>query len=59
MQIKNDMAIPSLKKITINMGVGKASQEKGKIDGALNDMKLISGQQPVSQRQESLLLDLN
>ncbi len=47
LQIKNDMAIPSLKKITINMGVGKASQEKGKIEGALNDMKLISGQQPV------------
>ena len=32
-----------LKKITINMGVGKASQEKGKIEGALSDMKLISG----------------
>ena len=29
------------------MGVGKASQEKGKIEGALNDMKLISGQKPV------------
>ena len=29
------------------MGVGKASQEKAKIDGAINDMKLISGQQPV------------
>ena len=47
LQIKNDMAVPRLTKITINMGVGKASQEKGKIEGALNDMKLISGQQPV------------
>ena len=47
LQIKNDMAVPKLKKITINMGVGKASQEKGKIEGALNDMKLICGQQPV------------
>ena len=46
-QIKNEMAVPRLSKITLNMGVGKASQEKGKIDGALNDMKLISGQQPV------------
>ena len=47
LQIKNKMAIPRLKKITINMGVGKASQEKGKIDAAFSDMKLISGQQPV------------
>ncbi len=47
LKIKNDMAVPKLKKITVNMGVGKASQEKGKIEGAVNDMKLISGQQPV------------
>ncbi len=47
LKIKNEMAVPKLTKITINMGVGKASQEKGKIEGALNDMKLISGQQPV------------
>ena len=47
LQIKNNMAVPKLKKITVNMGVGKASQEKGKIEGALNDMKLICGQQPV------------
>ena len=47
LKIKNEMAVPRLSKITLNMGVGKASQEKGKIDGALNDMKLISGQQPV------------
>ena len=47
LQIKNDMAVPGLKKITINMGVGKASQEKGKIESAVSDMKLISGQQPV------------
>ena len=47
LNIKNDMAVPKLKKITVNMGVGKASQEKGKIESALNEMKLISGQQPV------------
>tara|TARA_E500000178_G_C16967707_1_gene729337 strand:+ start:198 stop:737 length:540 start_codon:yes stop_codon:yes gene_type:complete len=47
LKIKNDMAVPKIKKITVNMGVGKASQEKGKIESALNEMKLISGQQPV------------
>ena len=44
---KNDMAVPRLKKISINMGVGEASQDKGKIEGAVNDLKMISGQQPV------------
>ena len=44
---KNDMAVPRLKKISINMGVGEASQDKGKIEGAVNDLKMISGQQPI------------
>ena len=44
---KNEMAIPKIEKISINMGVGEASQDKGKIDGAVNDLKLISGQQPI------------
>ena len=44
---KNDMAVPKLKKISINMGVGEASQDKGKIEGAVNDLKMISGQQPI------------
>lgn len=44
---KNNMAVPKLEKISINMGVGEASQDKGKIDGAVNDLKMISGQQPV------------
>ena len=47
LKIKNEMAIPKLRKIVINMGVGEASQEKGKIEGAVSDLKLISGQQPV------------
>ena len=47
LEVKNDMAVPKLKKISINMGVGEASQDKGKIEGAVNDLKMISGQQPV------------
>ena len=44
---KNDMAIPRIEKVSINMGIGEASQDKGKIEGAVNDLKLISGQQPI------------
>lgn len=44
---KNDMEIPRLEKIVINMGVGEASQDKKKIIGAVSDLTLISGQKPV------------
>lgn len=44
---KNVMEIPKLEKIVINMGVGEASQDRKKIDGALQDMTKISGQKPV------------
>ena len=47
LRIKNEMAIPKLRKIVINMGIGEASQDKGKIEGAVNDLKMISGQHPI------------
>ena len=45
--LKNVMEIPRITKITLNMGVGCASQDKKLIDGAVPDMQLISGQKPV------------
>lgn len=47
---KNPMEVPKLDKIVINMGVGEASQDKKKIQGALEDMALLSGQKPVSTK---------
>ena len=41
------MEVPKLDKIVINMGVGEASQDRKKIDGAVDDMTLIAGQKPV------------
>ena len=43
----NAMEVPKLDKIVINMGVGEASQDRKKIDGAVDDMRLIAGQKPV------------
>ena len=43
----NEMQVPKLDKVVINMGVGEASQDKKKIDPALEEMSLISGQKPV------------
>jgi large subunit ribosomal protein L5 len=47
---KNPMAIPRLTKIVINMGVGEASQDKKKIEGAVDNMTAIAGQKPVVTR---------
>jgi len=44
---KNPMAIPKLTKIVINMGVGEASQDKKKIEGAVENLTAIAGQKPV------------
>jgi large subunit ribosomal protein L5 len=44
---KNPHQIPVLEKITINMGVGKAVQDKKFIEKAVADMELIAGQKPI------------
>lgn len=43
---KNVHQIPKLVKITLNMGVGKAAQDKKFIDKAISDLVLIAGQKP-------------
>jgi len=44
---KNDMMIPRLDKIVLNMGVGEAVNDSKKIRSAVADMAAIAGQQPV------------
>jgi large subunit ribosomal protein L5 len=44
---KNDMQIPKLEKIVLNMGVGEAVGDSKKIKAAHDDMMLIAGQKPV------------
>ena len=44
---KNDMQIPRIEKIVLNMGVGKAVDDKKYITNALAEMTAIAGQQPV------------
>jgi large subunit ribosomal protein L5 len=42
----NPMSIPKLTKIVINMGVGKATQQRSLLDGAVTDLTTITGQKP-------------
>ena len=43
----NPMQVPRLTKIVINMGVGEASQDKKKIEGAVDNLTAIAGQKVV------------
>ena len=44
---KNVMEVPRIEKITLNMGVGEATQDKKKVTQAAEEMELIAGQKPV------------
>ena len=47
---KNVMQIPKLEKIVVNMGVGEAATDSKAIDGAVRDLRAITGQQPMITR---------
>jgi large subunit ribosomal protein L5 len=44
---KNEMQIPKLDKIVINMGVGEATGDQKKLDAAVAELNAIAGQRPV------------
>ncbi len=48
--VTNIMEVPRLSKIVINMGVGRATQQKSLIEGAMSDLEIITGQKPVVTR---------
>ncbi|MCY3876762.1 MAG: 50S ribosomal protein L5 [Rhodobacteraceae bacterium] len=47
---RNDMQVPKLEKVVLNMGVGEAVKESRKIKSAVEEMAVIAGQQPVIMR---------
>ena len=40
------MEVPRLVKIVVNMGVGRATQQRSLLDGAVTDLTIITGQKP-------------
>jgi len=44
---RNVMAVPKLEKISINIGLGEATQNAKLMDGAVNELGQIAGQKPV------------
>lgn len=49
-QYKNVMQVPRIEKVVLNIGVGEAIQNPKALDGALNDLMVISGQKAVVTR---------
>jgi large subunit ribosomal protein L5 len=47
---KNPMAIPRVQKVTVNIGMGEASQNVKLLDVAVQELGLITGQKPVVTR---------
>ena len=43
---RNVMQIPTVSKVVVNMGVGEAARDAKLINGAVNDLALITGQKP-------------
>jgi large subunit ribosomal protein L5 len=47
---RNVMQVPRITKVVVNMGVGGATQDPKLLDGAVNDLMLITGQKPAITR---------
>ena len=55
LKCKNEFQIPRLKKIVLNMGVGETVTDSKKINAAVDDLTLISGQKPsITQAKKSI-----
>ncbi|MGN0930071.1 MAG: 50S ribosomal protein L5 [Alphaproteobacteria bacterium] len=53
--LKNEMEIPKLEKIVLNMGVGEAATDKKKLESAIKDMTAIAGQKVVVTKAKKSL----
>lgn len=44
---KNDLEVPKLEKIVVNMGVGEAKENAKVLESAVKDLETITGQKPI------------
>ncbi len=50
LSIANVNDVPRIEKIVVNMGVGRAAGDSKLLDGAIEDLRVITGQQPMITR---------
>jgi large subunit ribosomal protein L5 len=53
--LDNIMEVPRLEKISVNMGVGEAALNRKALEGAMEDMTIITGQRPAVTRAKKSL----
>ena len=54
-EYKNEMQIPKLDKIVINMGVGEAKENAKVLEAAVKDMEAITGQKAVTTKAKNAI----
>lgn len=52
---KNIMQVPKLHKITLNIGVGKATQDPKLLEDAVRDLEMIAGQKPAIRKAKKAI----
>ena len=55
LELQNPMQVPTIEKIVINMGVGRATQQASLLDGAVADLTAISGQKPIVTKSRTAI----
>ena len=50
LSLKSIMSVPKVTKVTLNMGIGEAMNDKKLLERAVEDMTLIAGQKPLVTR---------
>ena len=50
---KNVMEVPKLNKVVVNMGVGEAKENVKLLESAMNDMTIVTGQNPVQTKAKN------
>jgi large subunit ribosomal protein L5 len=53
--LANEMQVPKITKITVNMGVGEAVADRKVMDAAVSDMQRITGQKPLVCRSKKAI----
>ena len=52
---KNDMQVPQVEKVVVNIGVGEAVQEPKVLESAVNELTAITGQKPAMRRAKKAI----
>ena len=50
LSLDNIMQVPRVEKVVVNIGVGEALDNAKALDGAVEDLRIITGQQPIVTR---------